>query len=185
MTSDVSKSLGGHIADVRGKWGWFVALGVLMLIAGVIAFANLFLATVVSVYYIGALMIVGGIFEIIHAFQVKSWGGLIWWLLSGILYTLAGIVAFMNPILASSVLTLLLAVSLIAAGVLRIWVGVKARPETNWGWIVAAGVVTALAGIVIAIGWPVNSLFILGLFLAFDLIFQGWGYIAFGLGLRR
>jgi uncharacterized membrane protein HdeD (DUF308 family) len=33
--------------------------------------------------------------------------------------------------------------------------------------------------------WPVNSLFILGLFLAIDLIFQGWSFIAFGLGIKR
>ena len=51
--------------------------------------------------------------------------------------------------------------------------------------MVAGGVITLLAGIVIAIGWPVNSLWILGMFLAIDLIFQGWSFVAFGLALRR
>ena len=134
-----------------------------------------------SVLYVGALMLVGGIFEIIHAFGVKTWGRFVWWLGSGILYAAAGIVAFMNPILASSVLTLLLAATLLAAGVIRIWVGFESRPKANWGWIVAGGVVTALAGLIIALGWPVNSLFILGIFLAFDLIFQGATLAAFRL----
>ena len=44
---------------------------------------------------------------------------------------------------------------------------------------------TALAGIVFLIGWPVNSLWLLGLFLAFDLAMQGWSLIFFGLALRR
>ena len=90
----------------------------------------------------------------------------------------------MNPILASSVLTLLLAAALLVAGVIRIWVGLRGRPKPNWGWIVAAGVVTALAGLIIALGWPVNSLFILGIFLAFDLIFQGATLTVFGLALK-
>ena len=128
MTSDPSGTFGATVPQLREKWGWFVALGVLMLIAGVIAMANLFIATVVSVLYVGALMLVGGIFEIIHAFGVKTWGRFVWWLGSGILYAVAGIVAFMNPILASSVLTLLLAVTLLASGVIRIWVGFESRP---------------------------------------------------------
>ena len=35
------------------------------------------------------------------------------------------------------------------------------------------------------IGWPVNSLWLLGLFLAFDLAMQGWALIGFGLALRK
>jgi uncharacterized membrane protein HdeD (DUF308 family) len=185
MTSDPSETFGATIPQLRDKWGWFVAFGVLMLIAGVIAMANLFIATVVSVLYVGALMLVGGIFQIAHAFGVKSWERFAWWLGSGILYAAAGIVAFMNPILASSVLTLLLAAALLVAGVMRIWVGLQGRPKANWGWIVAAGVVTALAGLIIALGWPVNSLFILGVFLAFDLIFQGATLTVFGFALKR
>ena len=156
MTSDRPRGLGGPISELRQKWGWFVALGILMLIAGLIALGNLFLATVVSVYYVGALMLVGGVVQIIHAFGVKSWGRFVWWLLSGLLYTAAGIIAFVNPILASSVLTLLLAAALLVAGAIRIWVGLENRPNKNWGWVVAGGVVTALAGLVIAAHWPVT-----------------------------
>ncbi|RUW62503.1 DUF308 domain-containing protein, partial [Mesorhizobium sp. M4B.F.Ca.ET.049.02.1.2] len=83
------------------------------------------------------------------------------------------------------VLTLLLAASLVASGVLRAWVGFRHRPEKGWGWLVAAGVISALAGLVIAMGWPVNSLWVLGLFLAIDLVFQGWSFIAIGLALKR
>lgn len=179
------KSLGGSITEVRSKWGWFVALGIAFLVLGVIAFYNVVIATVASVFFVGWLMLIGAVAEIIHAFGVKTWGSFFWWLLSGIVYAIAGIVTLMNPLLASAVLTFVLAISLIAAGVLRIWVGIKARPDANWGWVVAGGVITLLLGAIIAIGWPVNSLWILGMFLAIDLIFQGWSFIAFGLALRR
>ncbi|AEW19697.1 DUF308 domain-containing protein [Brucella abortus] len=58
--------------ELSSKWGWFVALGVALLILGGIAFGNLFLATVVSVYYVGLMMLIAGIIEIIHAFGVKT-----------------------------------------------------------------------------------------------------------------
>ena len=80
-TTDHPRGL-GPISQLRGKWGWFVALGILMLIAGVLALGNEFLATEVSVYYIGALMLVAGIFQVVHAFGVKSWGRFIWWRLT-------------------------------------------------------------------------------------------------------
>ncbi len=172
------------IGRTRDKWGWFVALGVVLLIFGGIAFGNLFLATVVSVYFIGWLMLIGGVIEIVHAFGVKTWGRFFYWLLSGLLYAVAGFFAFYNPVLASAVLTFLLAAALVAAGALRLWVGYQNRSEKGAGWIIAAGVVTLLVGILIALRWPENSLWVLGMFLAIDLIFQGWTFIAFGLALK-
>jgi uncharacterized membrane protein HdeD (DUF308 family) len=152
---------------------------------GGVAFGNLFIATIASVYFVGWLMLFAGVIEIIHAFGVQTWGRFFLWLASGLLYALAGIFAFYNPILASAVLTFLLAISLVASGVLRAWVGYQNWDQKGSGWIVTAGIITILAGIVIAIGWPVNSLQILGLFLAVDLIFQGWSFIAFGLALKK
>lgn len=176
----------GTLAEMRSKWGWFVALGVLVLALGIIAAGNLMVATAASVFFVGSLMIVAGVIEIVHAFGVKSWGSFFWWLLGGILYVIAGYLAFVNPVLTSAILTLLLAASLIASGLMRIYMGFKGKSVlASWGWIVAAGVVTVLAGLVIAAGWPVNSLIILGIFLAVDLIFQGITYIAFGFGLRK
>jgi len=171
-------------SSLQSKWIWFVGLGVLLLACGLIALGNLMLATVVSVYYVGMLMLFGGVIYLIHAFQVRGWDHVLFWALSGLLYVLAGICAFINPILTSAALTLFLAVALVIAGVFRVWVGVRMKPVKGYRWIIASGVITALAGFVIALGWPVNSLWILGLFLAADLILQGWTMIAFGFGIR-
>ena len=53
------------IGSASEKWGWFVALGVLLLILGVIALGNLFVATIASVYFIGWLMLLAGVIEIV------------------------------------------------------------------------------------------------------------------------
>jgi uncharacterized membrane protein HdeD (DUF308 family) len=166
--------------NLSKKWGWFVALGVLLVMGGGIALANLFAATVVSVYYVGVVMLVAGLLQLGHAFRVKDWKSVLYWGLAGGCYTLAGIFAFINPLLTSAVLTLIMSAALLVAGVFRIWSGFALRPIKGWGWIALGGLVTFLAGLVIFAGWPVNSLWILGLFLAIDITMQGLALIAFG-----
>ncbi len=170
--------------DIGSRWGWFVALGVVLLIFGMLALGNLVAATIASVLVIGALMIVGGIVQIVAAFRFRQWGGFLLWLISGLIYTAAGVFAFYNPMLAAKVLTLLLAISLIVSGLFRIGSGARSRPTSGWGWIVASGVVSILVGMIIVAGWPVTSLFMLGVVLAVDLTFQGIADIVFGVALK-
>ncbi|MFT0892145.1 HdeD family acid-resistance protein [Pseudochelatococcus sp. G4_1912] len=182
--TDQSSNINALAEDVRSKWGWFLLLGVILIMLGGVALGNLLVATLVTVYYIGALILVGGVVQIVHAFQVKEWGNFFIWLLSGVFYGLAGIFAFMNPVLATEFLTLLLAVSLIVAGIFRMWAGFSARPRAGWGWLVAAGLLALIVGLVIAARWPVNSLYLIGMILAIELIFEGWSFVAVALALR-
>src|SRR5690606_41793592 len=76
-------------SQLASKWGWFVALGVALLILGGIAFGNLLAATVVSAYYVGLMMLFAGVAEIILAFSVKDWSTFFFWLLSWLLYAAA------------------------------------------------------------------------------------------------
>lgn len=170
--------------EARRKWGWFVALGVLMVILSAVAFANLLVATLATVAYIGVMMMLGAIAHIFEAFQVRRWGPFFMWLLAGLLYGAAAVLIFYNPGFAASALTIAVAVALVFSGVMRIGAGVRARPDAGWGWIIASGVITLLVGIIVAVGWPANTLWLLGLFLAIDLTFQGAAAIAFGVALK-
>ncbi|MCE5233885.1 MAG: HdeD family acid-resistance protein [Mizugakiibacter sp.] len=162
-----------------------MALGVVLLVLAVVAGMNLYAATVASVYMVGILMLVGALAQIAHAFQVRHWGGVVAWLLAGLLYGAAGIFAFANPLLAAATLTLLLAFALIASGIMRAWWSTSLRPLRGWGWIAASGVISAVVGVVFIAGWPQNTLWLLGMILVLDLAFQGATAIAFGLALRR
>ena len=106
----------GALAPLRAKWGWIVALGVVYLVAGLIALGSVVMATAASVLVVGVMMIVAGVFEVIHAFQLKSWGRFALWLLLGILYIVAGFVAWDNPLLTAVWLTLILGAALVASG---------------------------------------------------------------------
>jgi len=178
-------SLGSKIEAISGKWGWFVAAGIALIIFGMIALGNLIQATEAVIFVTGIMLMVAGVVQIAHAFGATGWGKVIYWVLSGLLYVAAGFVALMNPMIAAAVFTLLLAATVFALGVVRIVAGFDAKPAQGWGWVVAGGVLTLLFGILIGIGWPINSLWLIGMLLGIDLIFQGVAWVAFGFALRR
>jgi uncharacterized membrane protein HdeD (DUF308 family) len=186
-TSDTVKSpqAGSDTAPLRAKWGWIVALGVVYLLAGLIALGSVAMATVVSVLVVGVMMIIAGVAEVFGAFQIKSWGKFLLWALLGVLYVIAGFVTFQNPLLAAVLLTLVLGASLLVSGIMRIVLAFSMKRETPWIWVALSGVITLLLGVLILARWPVSSLYILGLFLAIDLIMAGAGWIGLGFGLRR
>ena len=183
-TSQPSYDISNINREVRSKWGWFVALGAAFVVLGAVAFGNLIITTLVSVFYVGALMIFAAIINIAHAFQVRNWSSFFAWMLSGLLYGAAGIFTFRNPLLAASTFTLLLAFTLIASGAMRIFSSFQVRPQSGWGWMLASGCVTLVAGIIFVMSWPINALWLLGIMLAIDLTFQGISAIGFGLALK-
>ncbi len=176
---------GADLAPLRAKWGWIVALGVVYLVAGFIALGSVVMATFASVLIVGVMMIVAGIAEIINAFQIKTWGKFLVWALLGVLYIVAGFLVFENPLFAAALLTLLVGVALVASGIVRIFLAFNMKREMPWIWVALSGVITLLVGLVILAHWPVNSVYILGIFLGIDLIIAGAGWIGLGFGLHR
>ncbi len=124
------------LAPLRAKWGWIVALGVVYLVAGLIALGSVVSATVATVFVVGIMMLIAGVAEVISAFQVKTWGRFIFWLALGILYIIAGFVAFENPLLTAVWLTFILGVALVASGLVRIFLGFNMQHGSPWIWVV-------------------------------------------------
>jgi uncharacterized membrane protein HdeD (DUF308 family) len=181
-------SLGSSLRTARQNRGWFAFLGVFLIVLGGIACANLAAATLASVLFVGAMMLVSAGFQLVHAFTVPSWGKRLLWVASALLYAAAGAIEVSDPILGSLVLSALLGIALMISGASRIGAGFAYRNDTTgWGWIFAGGVMTFLVGVLIIATWPAISLTLLGVALAFDLLFQGGSLIALSLalGLRR
>jgi uncharacterized membrane protein HdeD (DUF308 family) len=180
-----SEAASSGMAPLRAKWGWIVALGAVHVIAGFFALGSIAMATVASVLVVGVAMIVAGVAQVINAFQIKSWSKFLIWALLGVLYIVAGFVTFENPLLAAVLLTLVLGASLVASGIMRIILSFSMKREAPWIWVALSGVITVLLGLLILARWPINSVYILGVFLGIDLIMAGAGWIGIGLGLHR
>ena len=178
-------SIGGLALDIgvlRANRRWLIALGAGLLVCGIIALLSIVEATVVTVLWVGAMMIVAGIMEIVHSFKIRDWGRSLFLAIIGSLYVFGGFFAVLNPLHTSLVLTLVLGIVLIIAGVTRIIVGLRVKGDGHSGWIVLSGLATALLGLIILIHWPFSSFYALGIILGVNLIQSGFGWI--GLGLR-
>ena len=187
MTNLASTGFGTtqSLAPLHAKWGWIVALGIVYLVAGVIALGSVFAATVASVLVVGIMMMIAGVAEVINAFQIKTWGRFFFWLILGILYIVAGFVAWDNPLLTAVWLTLFLGAALVASGIVRIFLGFSMQHGSPWMWVVVSGLITLLLGVIILAHWPVSAVYTLGIFLGVDLVFAGASWISLGLALRN
>jgi uncharacterized membrane protein HdeD (DUF308 family) len=94
------------------------------------------------------------------------------------------VITLANPALSALLLTLFLGVALATSGVMRIASSFQLEPHSSFGWLMASGIVTFLLGAIFISGWPVNSVWLLGMMLSIDLTIQGVALFAFGLALK-
>ena len=172
------------LGELQKNWGWFLALGILFLVLGIIGLGMTFTLTMASVLFFGVLIIIGGVVQIIQSFKCRGWKSIVYHILIAILYLLAGIFVVSNPAAASAVLTLLLALALIAVGLVRIVVAFQLRGMKNWVWPFIGGILTVLLGLMIAVKWPASGLFVIGLLVAIEMIIHGWSYLFIALAAK-
>ena len=170
--------------ELRAKWPWFVVLGIVAMLAGFAALVVTATATIASVLTIGIFMAIVGFTEVALGFRARGWGQALYWEASGVIYVAAGIFAWLEPVQASAVLTLLLGAGLLATGVVRAVTGFRLHHSSMRGPLILSGAVTAILGLVIVSGWPGNSLFIIGMLLGIELLFSGANWVFFGFRLR-
>lgn len=171
--------------EVRKNRGWLMFMGILMIILGVVGLGMEVSLTIVSVLYFGILMIFGGVAMLVDAFQAGEWGTKIWHVLIALVYGAAGVVMIMHPAASAVWITLFIAAFFIVAGVFRVIIGFQSRGRVEyWGWIVFAGVISLVLGFIIYSGWPVTGLWVIGMFVAIELILQGFSMISIARSVR-
>jgi uncharacterized membrane protein HdeD (DUF308 family) len=174
-----------NVYNLKEKSNWFILVGVILIILGGLALGYQFMATVFSVYFIGSLILIAGIAQALHSFRIKGFGQSALWALMGILYIFIGLMSFFQPVAISSALTLVISFLLIMGGFTQIFAAMNNRNLPRWGWVLTSGIITLILGFMIIAGWPYDSLWVLGMFLGIDLIFQGWAYVAIGFALKQ
>lgn len=174
-----------ELQTLRRYWLWFLVLGLLMVLLGsfAIGWACLTTITVTATWLFGFLLLATGIAEVIHSFWIGRWGGMLFHLVIGMLYVLVGFLIIDQPENAAIQLTLLIAIFLMVSGIFRVVIAVSER-FPSWGWIVLNGVVAFFLGLLIYKQWPTSGLWLIGLFIGIDLIFNGWAWVMLALTAR-
>jgi uncharacterized membrane protein HdeD (DUF308 family) len=175
----------GKAHQHRTGWGWFVALGIAQLALGVVAWFDVIAFTIAGVIFIGALLVIAGVFQAVHAFMDREWGSFFLHLLVGVLYIVGGFLLMEEPLQGSLVITILVSAALIIGGVLRIVIGIQHRHMAGWGLLILGGIISLIVGVMLYEMLPWSGLWVVGTLIAVELIFHGVSWIQFGLALRR
>jgi uncharacterized membrane protein HdeD (DUF308 family) len=168
---------------LRQNWAWFAILGGVLIFLGCLAIGTPHVAGRAVVVVLSVALIIGGIAQAIGAFQSRPGKGFFLYLLIGVLYVVLGMLMIEHEIEALLLLTLLLAVSLLVGGVLRIVVALTERFHSR-GWVLLNGVISVLLGIFIWRRWPWSGLWVIGLVVGVELIFNGLQWLMLGLAVR-
>jgi uncharacterized membrane protein HdeD (DUF308 family) len=171
------------VENLREKWGWLLALGIVLIVLGCFALYEIPAATLATVLILAWIMVFSGIVEAIHAFSVQGWGGMFLHLIGGILGILVGLLIVTHPVAGALVWTILFAAFFTTIGVFRTIAAIRLQ-FPKWGWAVLDGLVTLALGIILWIQWPYSGLWFLGVALGVSLLLRGWSYVMFALAVH-
>ena len=168
---------------LRPKWGWFLALGIALIVLGIIALGVMPAATMATVIVLGWLMVFSGIVEAVHGFQVRGWGGMFLHLVAGIVGVLIGLLIATHPVAGALAWTLLFASFFTVIGIFRMIAAIRLK-FPNWGWAVFDGTITLLLGILLWADWPWSGFWFLGMSVGISLMLRGWSYVMLAFAIR-
>jgi uncharacterized membrane protein HdeD (DUF308 family) len=174
-----------QVKEAVGKSGSRMAmLGGLMIVLGLLAMMAPLLTGFSIVLMIGVLVAAAGVMRMIWAFGAGTLGRGVVTFALGLLTLLCGLILLANPLFASGLVTLLLAIYFLADGAAEIATGIGRRPAPGWGWLVVGGVVSLVLGIMIWRQAPLSGVWALGLFLGIKLVFAGIMMLTLGSAAR-
>lgn len=159
--------------SIKENWGWFLALGIFLIILGTVGVASAVYTTFITIFFLGVLLAAGGVAKLIYSFWAQKWSGFFLSLLVGILYLVAGGILLYKPVQSAAALTLLMGWMFIVSGLFKIIASLVNRFE-QWGWVLFSGIISLVLGILVLAEWPEASVWIIGLFVGIDLIIYGW-----------
>jgi uncharacterized membrane protein HdeD (DUF308 family) len=185
MASAADDRIAGMVTEqlnsARRNSEWFLVLGIVQIVAGMLAVGFAFTATLASVMMIGVLLFIAAGTQITAALLARDWDGFFLFLALGSLYPAVGFLTLHYPLGAAEGPVLMLTAGYMVGGMFRIIIAfVEGFP--SWNWIRLNGIITMLLGLAICGQWPYSGLPVFGLLIGIDLVVNGmiWSMLALG-----
>jgi uncharacterized membrane protein HdeD (DUF308 family) len=171
--------------SVQSNWGWFLALGVALTVGGFFAIMLPVYSTIATSLFLGVILFVAGVFQVFHAFRVKTWTGFFWDLAVGIVQIVGGAIIYFNPFAGAVTITVLIAAVFLAQGITQILLAFKVRPHDGWGWLLSSGLLALVIAFMLFNRFPAASLTTPGILAGISILFSGLSYIMIALAARK
>lgn len=176
--SNFSDVFAAGLDQVRKSWGWFLTLGILLSILGIVCVGKAQTATTFSILALGWVLMISGVLWLINSFYAFSWHGFFLYLLNAIIRGVTGYLLIRHPDAGAQGVTMLLAALFIVGGLFR-GIGASVIQFPRWGWTVFSGLISFALGIYLLVTWPAASTYFIGIVIGIDLIFDGASLVGF------
>jgi len=179
----IAEEFATGMAEVRKSWGWFLALGILLMILGGTCLVKAQTATTFSILALGWVLLISGVFWLVSSFLAIARPIFFLYLLNALIRGTVGYLLIRHPDAGAQGVTMVLALLFIVEGLFRT-VAVSIIKFPWWGWTVLAGLVSVGLGIYLLVHWPVASTFFVGVVIGVDLLFDGGALVAFAAAIH-
>lgn len=164
---------------------WFIVFGILLIVLGTLGILFPFFTTIAAKIFLGWLLLVGGLVQIIHAFSARGWSEFFLDLLMGLLFLIGGAWLAFFPLTGIVTLTIFLAAMFVVQGVIEIAMALRMRSHKGWVWMLLAGIVALAVGFLILAQLPSSATWAIGLLVGINLIMTGWAYLLLPMMVNR
>jgi uncharacterized membrane protein HdeD (DUF308 family) len=168
---------------LAASWQATVILGALTLILGVVVSFHPSGSLNVVAVLLGILMILSGIFHLIRVFDPQELHR-VWLGIAGLMFIVVGVILIRHLHLTRAIIGLIIGITWIVQGLAALIGGISSDAREGRAWWIAFGVISLIAGIVVA-ATPASSLNVLAVLLGIWFIIMGIFEIIGGLMLRR
>jgi uncharacterized membrane protein HdeD (DUF308 family) len=165
------------------SWQATMILGVLTLILGLVVSFHPTGSLNVLAVLLGVLMILSGIFHLIRVFGPQEMHR-VWLGLAGLMFIVVGVILIRHLHLTRAIIGLIIGITWIVQGLAALIGGISSDAREGRAWWITFGVVSLIAGIVVAAA-PASSLTFLATLLGIWFVVMGAFEIIGGLLHRR
>jgi uncharacterized membrane protein HdeD (DUF308 family) len=181
--ASIVQDISASVQQAHKTWGWYMALGIILVLVGAYAIYAGEAATIASVMVLGAVLLIAGVAQVIGAFMARGAGHVILALFVGALDIVVGLMVLQHPTLGALSITLLLAALLVFSGIYR-FVAALWLQFPQYGWVALSGALSFVLGILLWMQWPVSATWFIGFVVGLNFIFAGVAWCGLALRLR-
>ena len=168
------------MAILAPRSNWLTIEAIALIVLGALAIIFPLFTGLAFGVFLGWVLIIVGVLGIAAAIQGRAHAHLGWSIASAVVAIIAGLLLAFYPLTAAVAVTLILAAYLLFDGVALVALGLdqKKRGVTRWYYVLGAGVVDILLGVLLLVLTGMGSAALVGVIIGIDLIIAGVGLLA-------
>ncbi|WP_435141184.1 HdeD family acid-resistance protein [Pseudopelagicola sp. nBUS_19] len=163
------------------NWIVMIFIGIMSLIAGIIALLNPFAASLTATLIAGWSFLILGALQIIAGLQAEGTGSKLLGTLIGLVALIIGINIVAKPMEGLITLTMIAGVMFLVSGIFKAWVGFANAEGPLRSALILSGLVSIVLGVMVLSNFPQSAEVVLGIMLGIELLSNGVSAIALAL----